>query len=586
MSERNRSFDKPTISEFWRSSLRFKKDLLMVTAYPLGSIALNTFVPLYIGKILASLAKPSINQTPLIAGFIIAAILGLVLNRYGFVALMTFQARVSVYLQTRTMDVLLKRSVGFHNNNISGKIVSDAIDYPTAFVDLTNALFINMLPFTIILIAGLAIVSAASLVLGGIVAAMAFFTILSAWIDSRRRFKLRVRRMEATKKVTGHLADTIVNVQTVKTFAGEPRELAESRRLNKILLDLRLHDWRLAAVRGNDRMIGLMILQLAYILLIISEVHRNPALLGVGIFAFSMTITMTNRLFELNSMIRTVEESLLKASPMTEILLQKPEVNDTPNAQDLKVRKGEIVIDAVNFQYEDANEKVVFGGLSLKVNASEKIGLVGPSGGGKSTLTRLLLRFEDLNGGRIVIDGQDIANVTQESLRKSIAYVPQEPLLFHRSIFENIAYGQEGADEKAVRKAAILANADSFIEELPHGYETIVGERGVKLSGGQRQRVAIARALLKDAPVLILDEATSALDSESEKLIQDALLKLMERRTAIVIAHRLSTIQRMDRIIVLDEGKIVEEGSHKDLLAQGGTYARLWAHQSGGFLED
>ena len=566
--------------------MRYKKDLLMVTAYPLGTIALNTLVPLYIGKILASLANPKTSQKHLIVGFIISAVLGLVFNRYGFVALMTFQARVSVYLQTRTMDVLLKRSVGFHNNNISGKIVSDAIDFPSAFIDLTNALFINMLPFAIILITGLAIVSAASLVLGGIVAAMAFFTILSAWIDSRRRFNLRTRRMEATKKVTGHLADTIVNVQTVKTFAGEPRELAESRRLNKILLDLRLHDWRLGAIKGNNRMIGLMILQLVYILLITSEVHRNPALLGVSIFAFSMTITMSNRLFELNSMIRTIEESLLKASPMTEIILQEAEVKDARGAKDLKVKKGEIDIANVNFQYEDANEKVVFDRLSLKVRAGEKIGLVGPSGGGKSTLTRLLLRFEDLNDGLISIDGQDISSVTQSSLRQSISYVPQEPLLFHRSILENIRYGQDSADEAAVRRAASQANADAFIDELPQGYETIVGERGVKLSGGQRQRVAIARALLKDAPILILDEATSALDSESEKLIQDALWKLMEGRTAIVIAHRLSTIQRMDRIIVLNEGKIVEEGTHKELLSKKGTYARLWAHQSGGFLED
>ena len=566
--------------------MRYKKDLLMVTAYPLGTIALNTLVPLYIGKILASLANPKTSQKHLIVGFIISAVLGLVFNRYGFVALMTFQARVSVYLQTRTMDVLLKRSVGFHNNNISGKIVSDAIDFPSAFIDLTNALFINMLPFAIILITGLAIVSAASLVLGGIVAAMAFFTILSAWIDSRRRFSLRIRRMEATKKVTGHLADTIVNVQTVKTFAGEPRELAESRRLNKILLDLRLHDWRLGAIKGNNRMIGLMILQLVYILLITSEVHRNPALLGVSIFAFSMTITMSNRLFELNSMIRTIEESLLKASPMTEIILQEAEVKDARGAKDLKVKKGAIDIANVNFQYEDANEKVVFDRLSLKVRAGEKIGLVGPSGGGKSTLTRLLLRFEDLNDGLISIDGQDISSVTQSSLRQSISYVPQEPLLFHRSILENIRYGQDSADETAVRRAASLANADAFIDELPQGYETIVGERGVKLSGGQRQRVAIARALLKDAPILILDEATSALDSESEKLIQDALWKLMEGRTAIVIAHRLSTIQRMDRIIVLNEGKIVEEGTHKELLSKKGTYARLWAHQSGGFLED
>jgi ATP-binding cassette subfamily B protein len=222
----------------------------------------------------------------------------------------------------------------------------------------------------------------------------------------------------------------------------------------------------------------------------------------------------------------------------------------------------------------------------LSIHAGEKIGLVGHSGSGKTTFTRLLLRFSDLDKGEILIDGQNIANITQDDLHNEIAYVPQEPLLFHRSIKENISYGQPAASMSEIDKAAKQAHAEDFIEQLPKGYETLVGERGVKLSGGQRQRIAIARALLKDAPILLLDEATSALDSESEALIQDALWKLMEGRTAIVIAHRLSTIQRMDRIVVMDDGKIVEQGSHKKLLKLGGTYAKLWARQSGGFIED
>jgi ATP-binding cassette subfamily B protein len=202
-------------------------------------------------------------------------------------------------------------------------------------------------------------------------------------------------------------------------------------------------------------------------------------------------------------------------------------------------------------------------------------------------LTRLLLRFEDVTGGEITIDGQPIEGVTQASLRRSIAYVPQEPLLFHRSIFDNISYGRLGARRKAVIAAAKRAFAHDFIEQLPKGYDTLVGERGVKLSGGQRQRVAIARAMLKNAPILVLDEATSALDSESETIIQQALWELMSDRTAVVIAHRLSTIQKMDRIIVLSDGKIIEEGSHKQLLRKkSGLYAKLWAHQSGGFIEE
>ncbi|HET6924283.1 MAG TPA: ATP-binding cassette domain-containing protein, partial [Candidatus Saccharimonadales bacterium] len=199
---------------------------------------------------------------------------------------------------------------------------------------------------------------------------------------------------------------------------------------------------------------------------------------------------------------------------------------------------------------------------------------------------RLLLRFSDIQSGTIRIDGQDISKITQDDLRRSIAYVPQEPLLFHRSISENIRYGNPEADQQTIEAVARMAHAHEFIATLPQGYETLVGERGVKLSGGQRQRIAIARAMLKNAPILLLDEATSALDSESEVLIQEALWKLMEGRTAVVIAHRLSTIQKMDRIIVLDGGKIIEEGSHKDLLQLHGTYAKLWAHQSGGFMDE
>jgi ATP-binding cassette subfamily B protein len=221
------------------------------------------------------------------------------------------------------------------------------------------------------------------------------------------------------------------------------------------------------------------------------------------------------------------------------------------------------------------------------VRPGEKIGLVGHSGSGKTTFTRLLLRFSDIDSGEILIDGQNIARITQDDLRKSIAYVPQEPIMFHRSLRENILYGRQDASEEDVLKAAQDAHADEFIAELPNGYDTLVGERGIKLSGGQRQRIAIARAMIKNAPIILLDEATSALDSESEILIQDALWKLMKGRTAIVIAHRLSTVQKMDRIVVMDSGNIVEEGTHKELVHQeAGIYAKLWAHQSGGFIED
>jgi ATP-binding cassette subfamily B protein len=228
----------------------------------------------------------------------------------------------------------------------------------------------------------------------------------------------------------------------------------------------------------------------------------------------------------------------------------------------------------------------LFDGFDLSIAPGEKVGLVGRSGGGKTTLSRLLLRFADVNGGAIEIGGQNISRISQTSLREYIATVPQEPAMFHRTITENIRFGRPSATDAEVRRAAELAHAAEFIAALPSEYDTLVGERGVKLSGGQRQRIAIARAILKDAPILVLDEATSALDSESEKYIQEALWTLMRDRTAIVIAHRLSTVRRMDRLVVLEEGTIVEQGRHDQLLVAGGHYARLWQHQSGGFLQE
>jgi ATP-binding cassette subfamily B protein len=246
------------------------------------------------------------------------------------------------------------------------------------------------------------------------------------------------------------------------------------------------------------------------------------------------------------------------------------------------VRAGEVRFDDVTFRHAGAAEPL-FDGLDLRIAPGERVGLVGHSGAGKTSFTRLLLRFSDLDSGAIRLDGQDISAITQADLREAIAYVPQEPLLFHRSIAENIAYGRLDADPVEIELAASRANVTQFVAGLPDGFDTLVGERGVKLSGGQRQRIAIARAMLKDAPILLLDEATSALDSESEALIQDALWALMQGRTAIVIAHRLSTVQRMDRIIVLDEGRIAEAGSHHELLAdRDGIYASFWARQSGG----
>jgi ATP-binding cassette, subfamily B, bacterial len=301
---------------------------------------------------------------------------------------------------------------------------------------------------------------------------------------------------------------------------------------------------------------------------------------------FNFTASIGTQLWSFSgATMRNYNRAMGDARDMVDILALQPEVQDPKNPEPSHISKGQIDFNDVIFTH-DGSHDALFEKLNLHIKPGEKIGLVGHSGSGKTTLTRILLRFSDIDGGSITIDGQNIARLTQDDLRRSIAYVPQEPLLFHRSIRENIAYGLPEATEAQIKEAARKANAAEFIDQLENGYETLVGERGVKLSGGQRQRIVIARAILKDAPILVLDEATSALDSESELLIQDALQELMKQRTAIVIAHRLSTIQKMDRIVVLENGNVVEQGSHAELVDQKGVYAQLWAHQSGGFIEE
>ncbi|HXF29564.1 MAG TPA: ABC transporter ATP-binding protein, partial [Chlamydiales bacterium] len=265
------------------------------------------------------------------------------------------------------------------------------------------------------------------------------------------------------------------------------------------------------------------------------------------------------------------------------VMRDSQDIIDLPHAADLFVKQGEIVFDNVSFCY---GERKIFQDKNLRIKASEKVGLVGYSGAGKSTFVNVILRFFSLEKGRILIDGQDIAAVTLESLRREVALIPQDPILFHRSLEDNIRYGRPEASKKEVIQAAQLAHCDEFIKKCSGGYSAVVGERGTKLSGGEKQRIAIARAMLLQAPILILDEATSALDSVTEKYIQDSLEKLMKNRTTIVVAHRLSTLSKMDRILVFDQGKIIEQGTHQELLNKKGHYANMWQMQAGGFLPD
>ena len=332
---------------------------------------------------------------------------------------------------------------------------------------------------------------------------------------------------------------------------------------------------------------ALLIFLIEFVVFYLAIGYWTENIVTVGFFVLlqAYILGLTHRLWEFSRVVRDIYESYADAKEMVEIMTLPYEIRDLKDARTLKVSLGALEFKNVSFSFNQT--RGVLEDFNLAIRHGEKVGLVGPSGAGKSTIVKLLLRLHEPAKGSIAIDGSDIRDVTLDSLRGNIALVPQDTMLFHRTLMENIRYGREGASDEEVMHAAKLAHCDEFVENLSSGFNTYVGERGIKLSGGERQRVAIARAILKNAPILILDEATSSLDSHSEILIQDALDALMKGKTVVVIAHRLSTIRKMDRIIVVNEGKIVEAGDHNTLLLnEGGLYKKLWTLQAGGFILD
>jgi len=578
---------KATLTLYLQATLRHKTESLQILVLPLGNVLLGVFMPFFASKVLADIVARGPRLWHDFVWFSTIVVVGIVLNAYGMRRCVVLQARIMEELQNHVFARLLERSVGFYNNQIGGKLVSDVLDFVGAYGQLFNAGFISAFAFALTTFVGLVVVFVSNWTIGLVMTALLGILLYWTMVATASRSDLRAARLKIGKKLVAHVSDNIVNAVTVKTFAQESKEIVANQRISRQLGHTRATDWQRTVTSESERMGMLLLTQIALILVLIWLTRRDPHLLATGIFAFTYTLSLINRFFTINTITRQIEESFLQASPMTELLQEPVEVTDATDAKPLVVTAGEIICKDLTFHYADAaSSDTVFKGLNLHIQPGEKIGLVGHSGGGKSTLTRLLLRFDDVSDGSITIDGQDITAVTQTSLRQQIAYVPQEPLLFHRSIQENIAYGRDSVSQVDIEHAAKQAYAHGFISKLPDGYDTIVGERGVKLSGGQRQRIAIARAILKDAPILVLDEATSALDSESEKVIQKALWELMDNKTTVVVAHRLSTIQKMDRIVVLSEGNIAEQGSHAELLEQGGLYATLWAHQSGGFIEE
>ncbi|MEU6184600.1 ABC transporter ATP-binding protein [Nocardia sp. NPDC047038] len=494
--------------------------------------------------------------------------------------------RVDAYgierLYVLAMDELLAKDAAFFHNNFAGSLTKRSLSFASRFEQFVDTLAFEILAALVPLMFASVVLWRYNPVLVVVLVGMIVVTALVIMPLIRRRQKLVDDREAAIAQVSGHVADSLANMQVVRAFAAEPQEAAEHRRRVASSRRKSLRSWDYANLRIDTLVAPLLVLTNVTGLLIALRLSGANAGVEAIVVAFTYYFNATGIMFRFNQIYRRLETVLTEAAQFTELLLDEPKVLDAEHPEPLRPAGFDVRFEAVDFTHEGARQ--LFRGLDLHVPSGAKVGLVGRSGGGKTTITQLLLRLMDVQSGTIRIGGQDIARLRQADLRSLIAYVPQDPAMFHRTMSENIRFARPEATDEEILRAAEAAHVTEFADMLPQGMETLIGERGVKLSGGQRQRVALARAILRDAPILLLDEATSALDSESELLVQQALWRLMEGRTALVVAHRLSTVAGMDRLVVLDHGRVVEEGTHEELLCARGTYAQLWRHQSGGFL--
>ncbi len=577
---------KKTFLIFYRHSKPYAKTIAVVVLGLIAGVAFDTYQPFLFRTLFNQLAAGNrgavAQMLDVVWKIFLIGGLSWVSWRTSQFALNFYEARVMSNLLNTCFVYLQQHSYSFFSDNFAGSLVRKINRYSRTFEDLADITFQNLSQTILQIGIIIAVLFLYYRALGGIVLAWSVAYIYFNYRFAKWKIKYDVARAAMDTKVTGQMADTVTNNINLKLFNGLTRETADYQRLTGELFRLRYLGWNLGQI--SETIQGALVVFLEFAVMYSAVLLWQRGRLTVGDFALlqAYLVQIFTLLWNFGRFVRRIYESVADANEMTEILLTPHEVQDRPGATELIAGKSGIEFRNVIFAYGD-NEPV-FKNFNLQLGAGERVALIGPSGGGKTTIVKLLLRFVDIQGGEILVSGQNIAAVTQDSLRANIALVPQEPILFHRNLMENIRYGRPGASDDQVIAAAKAAHAHEFISRFPQSYGTFVGERGIKLSGGERQRVAIARAILKNAPILVLDEATSSLDSESEHLIQDALKNLMRDKTVIVIAHRLSTIMQMDRIVVLENGKITEQGKHEELLKmEQGTYQRLWEIQAGGF---
>ncbi|MDP3955720.1 MAG: ABC transporter ATP-binding protein [bacterium] len=573
----------PFIRRHWQSQV------VMLSGFGIGNFLTVVAIPLIYKEIIDTMAQPPANVGEHLWFLVLALAFVLVMQNVAFSlsdwVIVLFKSIVQKDLIDYVLGKLNRHSYAFFTNTFGGSLVAKTKRFVNAFETLHDNFIFQIWVGSISLIGAVGVLLYQSITLGVIFLLWLVSYVILVRFLIRWQVPKSLLSAEADSRTTGHFSDIITNVLTVKMFGMreyEERSFAKTT-TNQYVANRRA--W--IQEHFYNSMFQSVSIGVFNIVLIASAVYlwqQNVISAGTIVLVQVYVIQTFNTVWNISRNAIRISTAFSNAYEMVELLDADLDVKDPLNSQPFHPSDATVAFNNATFYYE--NSKPVIDAFSLKIQSGERVALVGHSGAGKSTLVKLLLRFADVQKGEITIGGQNIASVLQDDLRGSISYVPQEPLLFHRTLSENISYGKRDATKEDIEEVARRARAHDFITELPHGYDTLVGERGIKLSGGERQRVAIARALLKDAPIIILDEATSSLDSISEAYIQEAFDELMKGRTTIVIAHRLSTISRMDRIVVLDRGTIVEDGTHAKLRALGGIYEELWKSQVGGFLQE
>ena len=592
-SKQRASVAKRTLYYYWQSSKKYKWYALgTIISTPIVVLIRTTLIPLIFAEMIdvisGGIATDQIIPVLLPKGITLISLYligSAILGWFRVYWCWKYELLALYDLGTVCFNAISTQSMRFHSDRFSGSLVSQTNKFIGSFERFFDLIIFDILYLvSMIVFFMVVLIPRSPLFAFSLLAFIAIYVLCSA-LSFKKISHLSKERAEAENKQTGQLADSVSNILSVKSYGRESHERHRYANFNRASYNAGIA--QMNATMKRD--LAFNFVNIGIIAVLVAFMMAGSPIFGLSvstlILIVNYSMNIMGELWNVNNIFKHINRVFGDAHEMTIILDTKDDVKDIPGATELRVKNGKIDFKNIHFQHADAKE-AIFDNFSLSIKPGERVGLVGISGSGKTTLTKLLLRFADVESGEILIDGQNISKVQQISLRENIAYVPQETSLFHRSIAENIAYAKPDASQKEIERAAKLANAHDFIMTLPDGYQTLVGERGIKLSGGQRQRIAIARAILKDAPILVLDEATSALDSESEALIQDALEKLMHGRTSIVVAHRLSTIASMDNIVVLEAGKIIEQGTHRQLIKKDGAYNKLWSRQSGAFLEE